>query len=139
MCHLLLFAYLLTCLLVISFSCTFKHTTEQYRLSDNQHAEVNNVFKLYLGTHNYHNFTSGKKFVDPSAKRYIMSMECGKPFVKDDHEFCVITVKGQSFMLHQIRKMIGMAIAVVRGCASRESLEKCWTAHKVSAIFCRLF
>jgi tRNA pseudouridine38-40 synthase len=101
-------------------------------MSESHMAEVNAVLKLYLGTHNYHNFTSGKKFVDPSAKRYIMSMECGEPFVKDGLEFAVITVKGQSFMLHQIRKMIGMAIAIVRGCASRESLEKCWTAHKVS-------
>ena len=33
--------------------------------------------------------------------------QCGKPFVRDNCEFCVISLKGQSFMLHQIRKMIG--------------------------------
>ncbi len=58
-------------------------------------------------------------------------MECGKPFVKDDIEFAVITVKGQSFMLHQIRKMIGFAIAVVRGIATKENLEFCFTPDKV--------
>ena len=34
-------------------------------------------------------------------------LQCGEPFVMDGMEFCVLKVKGQSFMLHQIRKMIG--------------------------------
>jgi len=93
--------------------------------------KVNAILKSLLGTHNFHNFTSGRKYTDPSAKRYIMLFECSKPFIKDSHEFTVIKVKGQSFMLHQIRKMIGMVIAVVRGYASEESIELCWTANKV--------
>lgn len=60
-----------------------------------------------------------------------MQFEISKPFEKEGHEFAVIKVKGQSFMLHQIRKMIGMVIAVVRGYASLDSLELCWTANKV--------
>ena len=31
----------------------------------------------------------------------------GEPFVREGLEFAVVTVKGQSFMIHQIRKMIG--------------------------------
>jgi tRNA pseudouridine38-40 synthase len=93
--------------------------------------KVNAILKSLTGTHNFHNFTSGRKYTDPSAKRYIMLFECSKPFIKDGHEFAVIKVKGQSFMLHQIRKMIGMVIAVVRGYASDESIELCWTANKV--------
>ena len=37
-------------------------------------------------------------------------------------EFAVIKIKGQSFMLHQIRKMIGMAISVVRGQCPMETI-----------------
>ena len=43
-----------------------------------------------------------------------MSFEMGEPFESQGLEFAVIKIKGQSFMLHQIRKMIGMTIAVVR-------------------------
>lgn len=92
---------------------------------------MNATLRILTGTHNFHNFTSGRKYTDPSAKRYIMSFECSKPFIKDDYEFAVIKIKGQSFMLHQIRKMVGMVIAVVRGYASNETIDLCWTANKV--------
>jgi tRNA pseudouridine38-40 synthase len=96
--------------------CPIEDTTsENYRITKETLNEMNSVLKMYHGTHNYHNFTSGKKFIDPSAKRYIISMECSEPFIRDNIEFVVITVKGQSFMLHQIRKMVGLAIAVCRG------------------------
>ena len=36
-----------------------------------------------------------------------MSFNVGHPFVKNDVEFVVLSVEGQSFMMHQIRKMIG--------------------------------
>ena len=34
-------------------------------------------------------------------------VQCGEPFVREGIEFVAMTVRGQSFMLHQIRKMIG--------------------------------
>lgn len=54
---------------------------------------------------------------DPTAKRYILSFTCegtvrigGAPWVR-------LVVVGQSFILHQIRKMVGTALAVARGVA----------------------
>ena len=35
------------------------------------------------------------------------AVEMGEPFVWSDLEFVALTVHGQSFMQHQIRKMIG--------------------------------
>lgn len=93
--------------------------------------KVNELFALYKGTHNFHNFTSQKGPRDPSAKRYITQMSCGEPFVRQGVEFAEITVRGQSFMMHQIRKMIGLVIAVVKGYAYEEIIERSWGEGKV--------
>lgn len=105
--------------------------TESYRASEEVIDHVNQTLRSLCGTHNFHNFTAGRKYTDPSSKRYILSFECSKPFLKDGYEYAVIKVRGQSFMLHQIRKMIGMLIAIIRGFANKETLELCWTANKV--------
>ena len=55
----------------------------------------------------------------------------GEPFLLDGLEFAVLTVKGQSFMLHQIRKMVGMAVCVVRGHAGVDVLDRAWREERV--------
>lgn len=102
-----------------------------FRLSAETLQKANELFTLYTGTHNFHNFTSQKGPRDPSAKRYITHMSCGEPFVRQGVEFAVITVRGQSFMMHQIRKMIGLVIAVVKGYAREEIMERSWREDKV--------
>ncbi|KAL9982589.1 hypothetical protein ACROYT_G004651 [Oculina patagonica] len=106
-------------------------TTSNYRVTEEKLEEVNTVLSKFIGTHNYHNFTSGKRFNDASAMRYIMKFKCGKPFEEDGKEFITIAVKGQSFMLHQIRKMIGLALAIVRGVAPLSTIELCRKEKKV--------
>ncbi|XP_061589417.1 pseudouridylate synthase 1 homolog isoform X2 [Cololabis saira] len=102
-----------------------------FRLEPETIPRVNRLFALYKGTHNFHNFTSQKAPNDPSARRYISEMSCGEPFMCNNYEFAVITVRGQSFMLHQIRKMIGLVIAVIKGYAKEEVMERSWGQQKV--------
>lgn len=102
-----------------------------FRLEPETLQKVNRLFALYKGTHNFHNFTSQKAPSDPSARRYITEMSCGEPFIRSNTEFAVITVRGQSFMLHQIRKMIGLVIAVIKGYANEEVMERSWGQEKV--------
>lgn len=102
-----------------------------FRLEPETLQRVNRMFALYKGTHNFHNFTSQKAPNDPSARRYITEMYCGEPFICSNTEFAVITVRGQSFMLHQIRKMIGLVIAVIKGYAKEEVIERSWGKDKV--------
>ncbi|XP_020644512.3 pseudouridylate synthase 1 homolog isoform X2 [Pogona vitticeps] len=104
---------------------------ESFRLSSETLATVNRLLSCYKGTHNFHNFTSHKGPRDPSAKRYIMEICCQEAFVREGLELAVITVKGQSFMMHQIRKMIGLVIAIVKGYAPEAILERSWGEEKV--------
>lgn len=62
--------------------------------------------------------------LDPRAKRYIMSFVVDEPFIVDGFEFITLKVKGQSFMMHQIRKMVGLVIGVLRDIVTKEAFEK---------------
>lgn len=104
---------------------------EEYRLSTDTLKHANRLFSCYKGTHNFYNFTSQKGPKDPSANRYIMEMYCEEPFVKEGVEFAIVKIKGQSFMLHQIRKMIGLVIAVMKGYAPESVMERSWGELKV--------
>lgn len=95
---------------------------EGYRTEPRLLEKANMVLKMYEGTKSFHNFTAKKGFNDPSAKRVILSFNCGKPFVLKDVEFVTFKVKGQSFMLHQIRKMVGLALAIIRGLAEDSTI-----------------
>ena len=77
--------------------------------------KVEKILNNYVGTHNFHNYTVRVSPDDPAAMRYILSFDCSMPFTVNGVEFVKTTVVGQSFMLHQIRKLIGMMLGVVRG------------------------
>ncbi|XP_021113360.1 tRNA pseudouridine synthase A, mitochondrial isoform X1 [Heterocephalus glaber] len=104
---------------------------ETYRLSAETLQQVNRLLACYKGTHNFHNFTSQKGPHEPSARRYVLEMYCEPPFEREGLEFAVIKVKGQSFMMHQIRKMVGLVVAIVKGYAPESVLACSWGEAKV--------
>jgi tRNA U38,U39,U40 pseudouridine synthase TruA len=75
------------------------------------------VLRQFEGTHNFHNYTVRTSANSAQAKRYILSFDCQGVFDIQGEPWVRMVVIGQSFMLHQIRKMIGMAIAEFRGVA----------------------
>lgn len=85
-----------------------------YRISSIRLNQFREVMKQYEGTHNFHNFTIGKPFKDTSANRFIIKTLISDPFVIEGTEWISIKIHGQSFMLHQIRKMIAMATLIIR-------------------------
>lgn len=88
-----------------------------FRIDEKRLEEIRTAFRVYEGGHNFHNFTIGKDFNDASAQRYMKSLTVSDPFIINNTEWLSIKIHGQSFMLHQIRKMVAMVALVVRtGC-----------------------
>lgn len=86
-----------------------------YRISAPRKTRVQEALSTYIGTRNFHNYTIQKLFSDPSAKRVIRSFTVGAdPVYINSTEWLSLKVHGQSFMMHQIRKMVAMAALVVR-------------------------
>ncbi|OQV18361.1 tRNA pseudouridine synthase A, mitochondrial [Hypsibius exemplaris] len=105
--------------------------TYSYRMPVERVVQVNALLARFLGTNNFHNFTIGVKPWQDAAKRFMKEVTCGQPFVVDDIEFVLIKIKGQSFMMHQIRKMVGLIIAIMRGHVGPEIFDTVFAAGKV--------
>ncbi|CAJ0840774.1 17956_t:CDS:10, partial [Entrophospora sp. SA101] len=85
----------------------------KYRITPEMLEYIRQGFKLYEGTHNYHNFTIGRNPLEKSCNRFIINVEVGEPKIINDTEWLSLKVHGQSFMLHQIRKMSEGSWAIV--------------------------
>ena len=48
-----------------------------------------------------------------------------------EERVCLRSPPGQSFMLHQIRKMIGTVMAVARGHAAESVFERAWSLDRI--------
>ncbi|KAK5118443.1 hypothetical protein LTR62_002957 [Meristemomyces frigidus] len=93
----------------------------RYRIPKQRVDRIQSALSRYVGTNNYHNFTIQKTYKDPSAKRHIKSFKINPtPVLIGDgedgekSEWLSLKVHGQSFMMHQIRKMVGMVALLVR-------------------------
>ncbi|GAB1860044.1 Trna pseudouridine synthase a [Camponotus japonicus] len=95
-----------------------------YRLSPESLNRLNSILKLMEGTHNFHNFTSKVKPLDPRAQRYIIKFHCVETFILNGMEFAILEIKGQSFMLHQIRKMVAVVVGIARNIISEEIINE---------------
>ncbi|KAH9810185.1 pseudouridine synthase [Melampsora americana] len=104
-----------------NFKSSVIHKKSSYRISTSMLQRLKQSVQKFKGTHNFHNFTVGKEFKDRSAIRIIREMTVSDPFVVGGQseadpatEWISVKFYGQSFMLHQIRKMIGLIILLCR-------------------------
>lgn len=114
----------------------------RYRIPAQRIARIQEMLGKFVGTKNYHNFTIQKTFRDPSSKRHIKSFAVhGKPILigenaeqadEEKMEWLSLKVHGQSFMMHQIRKMIGMVALLVRCGGSPSTLDASLGPEKYS-------
>lgn len=109
----------------------FKKQSEKQETSlekDTQIVErINKITPKFLGTKNFHNYSRKMKAKSPQAKRFMIEFECKLCEIDDllteegknsynkieefkDLRFLLFKIKGQSFIYHQIRKMIGVLI-----------------------------
>ncbi|SCV01220.1 LAMI_0G10088g1_1 [Lachancea mirantina] len=105
-----------------------------YRVSTAKLEAFRAAMAQYLGPHNFHNFTLGKDFKDPSAIRFMKEIKVSDPFVIGEckTEWVSIKIHGQSFMLHQIRKMISMATLVTRCSCPADRITESYGAQKIN-------
>lgn len=110
----------------------FAHYNDQtqmrdYRIPSDRLQRANEILGLYKGQTNFHNYTEKKLYFDRSSQRRIDDIKCSEPFMESDIEFVRITVTGESFMLHQIRRMVGFSLAVIRGVVGDDLLQRSLT------------
>ncbi|KAL4475492.1 hypothetical protein ABPG72_013316 [Tetrahymena utriculariae] len=87
--------------------------TEEFEQKTMQ--RVSTLADKFKGTHNYHNYTRQMKAKDPRCMRYILDMKTElitNP--QNGMKFIRFTLVGQSFVYHQIRKMMGMICMMIQ-------------------------
>lgn len=120
---------------------SFKKDTSrkrQWRLSEDESElgkqllpRIRSLWSQFLGTKNFHNYTVGKSPRDPSAKRCMKELNVSDPFIVDKTEYVSLTLHGQSFMLHQIRKMVGLLVLIARSPAPEKLIAETYQPGKI--------
>lgn len=111
----------------------------RYRIPASRIDRIQAALDKYVGTKNYHNYTIQKTFKDPSVKRHIKSFVVNKKPIligegadEAKTEWLSLKVHGQSFMMHQIRKMVGMVTLMVRSGADLSTMDTSFTDARFS-------
>ncbi|KAJ5988479.1 TRNA pseudouridine synthase [Penicillium waksmanii] len=104
-----------------------------YRVPSSRVTRLQECLTQYEGTQNFHNYTVQKTHKDPSAKRHIKSFKVNpEPIVINGTEWLSLKVHGQSFMMHQIRKMVAMCALVVRSGCTPDRIKETYGPDRIA-------
>ncbi|KAJ1847693.1 tRNA pseudouridine synthase 1 [Coemansia sp. RSA 2703] len=103
-----------------------------YRASEEQLQFVRDALAKYCGTHDFRNFTVTRGCTESNSKRYIHSFTASDPMIIRGAEWISLKVKGQSFMLHQIRKMVGLVVLMARAGAPLKLIDALFASPRVN-------
>ena len=92
------------------------------RFPANFREQLNASLSVFVGTHNFHNFTSGIRSDDPAVNRLIYSAGI-HPVVGYEDSHVKMVIEGQSFLLNQIRKIVASVIEVLLGLVDVDELK----------------
>ncbi|KMZ95903.1 hypothetical protein PVMG_03977, partial [Plasmodium vivax Mauritania I] len=90
--------------------------------------ELNAFFEIvqsYAGYHNFHCFTKSK--AEQTTFRFIKYLEVSTVNLHD-HNFVSVQILGQSFLMHQIRKMLTLSVETFRKATCVNSIYYCLNA-----------
>jgi tRNA pseudouridine38-40 synthase len=109
---------------------------KDYRATPEQLKRLGSALELYQGTNSFHNFTKGVKPHEARSLRFIDSFHVQEPILVNGVEWIPTTVTGQSFLMHQIRKMICVAMDVARGQGRFENqvIERALSRHHLTRL-----
>ncbi|CAG9332643.1 unnamed protein product [Blepharisma stoltei] len=86
------------------------------RFSTDKINELNGYTRLLEGTHLFHNYSKRLTSDLPESKRYIIKFEAhNDPLHYKGIDFIKFNITGQSFVYHQIRKMLGTSLGILLG------------------------
>ncbi|KAJ6529995.1 pseudouridine synthase [Mycena vulgaris] len=85
-----------------------------WRVAAPQMEQLRAGAQKYLATHNFHNFTVNGEFSDRSNQRIMKDIVIADPVVYGETEWISVLFHGQSFMMHQVRKMISVLVLACR-------------------------
>ncbi|KAI9665182.1 MAG: tRNA pseudouridine synthase 1 [Alyxoria varia] len=88
------------------------------RIQPERLARIQPVLDKFIGSKRFHNYTIRMGFHNPAARRLIRAFYVDpEPIIINGTEWLRFHIHGQSFMMHQIRKMMGMVSLIIRfGC-----------------------
>ena len=90
------------------------------------------ICPCFIGLKNFHNYTSDKPAGHASAMRRITDFTFSEPFDVDGEQFVLFYIRGESFMLNQIRKMIGTVVAASYGQVGVDEINRTLSLEKWS-------